>query len=67
MDFEKKEQTKRNDSSLSKFGRNEQQDGELCILVVGLYVPYEQNFVVETTFYFCPNAECIKLYLRGST
>ena len=40
--------------------RNEQQDGELCISVVGLYVPYEQNFVVETTFYFCPNAECIK-------
>ncbi len=35
---------------------------ELCISVVGLdlYVPYEQNLVVETTFYFCPNAECIK-------
>ena len=33
---------------------------KLCISMVGLYVPYEQNFVVETTFYFCPNAECIK-------
>jgi hypothetical protein len=24
-----------------------------------VYVPYEQNFVVETTFYFCP-ANCVK-------
>ncbi len=40
--------------------RNEQQDGELCIPVVGLYVPYKQNFVEETTFYFCPNAKCVK-------
>ena len=33
--------------------RKEQNEGELCVSVVGLYVPFEQNFVVETTFYFC--------------
>ena len=40
--------------------RKEQEDGELCVSVVGLYVPYGQHFVVETTFYFCPNAICVK-------
>jgi hypothetical protein len=40
--------------------RKEQFDGDLTISVVGLYVPYEQNFVVETTFYFCPDADCVK-------
>jgi len=25
----------------------------------GLYVPYEQNFVTETMFYFCPKQQCI--------
>jgi predicted nucleic acid-binding Zn finger protein len=37
----------------------EQQDGELCLSVTGLYVPYEQNFVVETSFYFCPSTSCM--------
>ncbi|CAB3994344.1 Angiopoietin-1 receptor [Paramuricea clavata] len=40
--------------------RKEQHDGDLCVSVVGLYVPYEQNFVVETTFYFCPSANCVR-------
>jgi hypothetical protein len=40
--------------------RKEQRDGDLCASVVGLYVPYEQNVVVETTFYFCPSANCVK-------
>ena len=39
--------------------RKEQNEGELCVSVVGLYVPFEQNFVVETTFYFCPAVECL--------
>ena len=39
--------------------RKEQKDGELCLSVTGLYVPYGQNFVVETNFYFCPNVSCI--------
>ena len=39
--------------------RGEQKDGELCLSVTGLYVPYGQAFVVETNFYFCPNVSCI--------
>ena len=39
--------------------RAEQKDGEPCLSVTGLYVPYEQNFVVETNFYFCPSTSCI--------
>jgi hypothetical protein len=27
---------------------------------MGLYVPFENNFAVETTFYFCPNVQCIR-------
>ena len=40
--------------------RKEQIEADLSVLVVGLYVPYEQNFVVETTFYFSPSAQCVK-------
>ena len=40
--------------------RKEQMDGELCLSVTGLYASYEQNFVTETTFYFCPNITCIR-------
>ena len=56
----KRKNKQRGTTSRCRSCRNEQQDGELSISVVGLYVPYEQNFVVETTFYFCPNAGCIK-------
>ena len=38
---------------------DEQKDGEPCLSVTGLYVPYEQNFVVETNFYFCPSTSFI--------
>ena len=40
--------------------RNEQPDRELTITVTGLYVPYEQDFVIETAFYYCPNSICFK-------
>ena len=36
------------------------EEGELCVCVTGLYVPFEQNFVIETKFYFCPDVRCIK-------
>ena len=34
--------------------RKVQNEGEFTIAVKGLYVPYEQNFVTETMFCFCP-------------
>lgn len=39
--------------------RAEQREGELSVSVTGLYVPYEENFVTETTFHFCPDIACI--------
>ena len=56
--LERKEK-KRGQTPRCRGCRDIQKDGELCLLVTGLYVPYEQNFVVETTFYFCPNTSCI--------
>jgi hypothetical protein len=40
--------------------RKEQNDGELCITVVGLYIPFEQNVIVETTSYFCPSVLSVR-------
>lgn len=40
--------------------RKEILDSSLCVSVIGLHVPFEQNFVVETTFYFCPIVHCIR-------
>ena len=40
--------------------RAEQREGKLCVSVTGLYVPFEQNFVTETIFYFCPAVTCIQ-------
>jgi len=39
--------------------RKTQNEDELTVIVTGLYVPYEQNFVTETMFYFCPKQQCI--------
>lgn len=40
--------------------RKEHKEGDLTVSVKGLYVPYEQTFVTETMFYFCPNVDCVK-------
>ena len=39
--------------------RRLQNKNELAVNVKGLYVLYEQNFVTETMFYFCPKQQCI--------
>ncbi|KAL9961802.1 hypothetical protein ACROYT_G030823 [Oculina patagonica] len=36
-----------------------QEENEATVTVRGLYVPYEQNFVTETVFYFCPKKQCV--------
>ena len=39
--------------------RRIQNEDELTVNVTGLYVPYGQNFVTETMFFFCPKQQCI--------
>ena len=39
--------------------RSEQQTGHPTLTVRGLYVPFQQQFVTETLFYFCPNTCCV--------
>ena len=39
--------------------RKIQNEDEVTITVQGLYVPYKQNFVPETMFYFCPKQQWI--------
>lgn len=56
----KKKEKKRGPTPRCRSCREEQSDGDLCISVTGLYVPYEQNLVVETTFYYCPKFGCIQ-------
>jgi hypothetical protein len=34
--------------------------GDLCVCVIGLEVPYEQDFAIQSNFYFCPHQECIQ-------
>ena len=36
-----------------------QNENKFTVTVKGLYVPYEQNFVTETMFYFSPKQQCI--------
>ena len=45
--------------------RKIQNEDEVTVTVKGIYVPYEQNFVRETMFYFCPKQQCIKRYHTG--
>ena len=39
--------------------RRTQIEDELTVDLTGLYVPYEQNFITETTFHVCPKQQCI--------
>jgi len=39
--------------------RRIQSGDELTVNVKGFYAPYEQNFVSETMFYFCPKQQYI--------
>ena len=39
--------------------RVEIDEGDLCVYVTGLYVLFEQNFVIQTNFYFCPETRCV--------
>ena len=52
-------QLKRGPTPRCRGCRPEQREGQLSVSVTGLYVPFEQNFVTETTFYFCPKVACI--------
>ena len=52
-------QLKRGPTPRCRGCRAEQREGQLSVSVTGLYVPFEQNFVTETTFYFCPKVACI--------
>ena len=60
MWFLKRKEKQRGPTPRFRSCRKEQIEGDLSVSVVGLYVSYEQNFVVETTFYFCPSAQCVK-------
>ena len=60
MCFFKREEEQRGPTPRFQSCRKEQIEGDVSVSVVGLYVPYEQNFVVVTTFYFCPSAQCVK-------
>ena len=41
--------------------RGEIAPGDLAICVTALYVPYEQDFVQEKVFFFCPEIACVKI------
>ena len=34
-------------------------EDEVTVTIKWPYIPYEQNFVPETMFYFCPKQQCI--------
>ena len=53
-------QLKRGPTPRCRGCRAEQREGQPSVSVTGLYVPFEQNFVTETTFYFCPKVACIR-------
>ena len=44
--------------------RRIQNEDELNVYVKGLYVPYIQNFVKDTMFYFCLKQQCISNILH---
>ena len=49
-----KKKKKRGQAPICRVFRKIQHEGEDTVTIKGLYVPYEQNFVPETRFYFCP-------------
>ena len=56
----KKEDKKKRGQALRCWAcRKIQNEDEVTVTVKGLYVPYEQNFVPETMFHFCPKQQCI--------
>jgi len=54
-----RKEKKRGQTPRSRSCSVEIEEGDLCVYVTGLCVPFEQNFVVQTNFYFCPDANCI--------
>ena len=52
--LEKKKRTRKRTST-----KKIQNKDEVTVTDKGLYVPYEQNFVTKTMFYFCPREQCI--------
>jgi len=59
VDSRKKEE-ERGQAPRCQACRKIQNEDEVTVTVKGLYVPYEQNFVRETMFYFCPKQQCIR-------
>ena len=54
-----RKEKKRGQTPRCRSCRVEIEEGDLCIYVTGLYVPFGQNFVIQTNFYFCPETKCI--------
>ena len=54
-----KKNKKRGQVTRCRTCRKIQNEDEVTVTDKGLYVPYEQNFVTETMFYFCPRKQCI--------
>ena len=54
-----KKEKKRGQTPKCSSCRVEVKEGDFCIYVTGLYVPFEQNFVIQRNFYFCADAHCI--------
>ena len=57
LDSNTKEKENRTSTKMPQDGacRRIQNGDELTVNVTGLYVPYEQNFVTETMFFFVQN------------
>lgn len=54
-----RKEKKRGQTPRCRACRVEIEEGDLCVYVTGLYVPFEQNFVIQTNFYFCPETRCV--------
>ena len=54
----KEEEEKKEQAPICRACRKIQNEDEVTVTVKGLYVLYEQNFVPETMFYFCPKQQC---------
>ena len=55
----KKQKKNRGKALRCRACRKIQIEDEVTVTVKGIYVPYEQNFVPEAMFYFCPKQQCI--------
>ena len=61
----KKKKKKRGKAPRCRACRKIQNEDEVTVTFEGLYVPYEQNFVPETMFYFCPKQQCTSFLLAN--